>query len=232
MHNPFLGAVRGWHRPHRRGAANPLRLRGPARPHADGAARRALRHPHGARGVGPSEDVCVASDSLLNVKLYAAGPAAAGTSSNSDLWFALWYAVAMRRCSGASTAVRWVKAHQTEASYCGSAFDLVGNFTADALVGRAVAEAMLAPEHALTALQARGLVRRVQARVVAVLPRFVPDRALGREAVARPPPSLGAAAWHLASSHATYAPFGGRSSAHFSSSCSRRSAARPRCGAG
>ena len=91
------------------------------------------------RAVDPCSDVCAASDSQLNVKQYHAGLAVAGTSVNSDLWFALWRAVVLRRHSGASAEVRWVKAHQTESSFCGSASDVVGNYAADALASRAAA---------------------------------------------------------------------------------------------
>ena len=64
------------------------------------------------RGVDPSQHVEVASDNLLDVKVFRGGRSVAGASVNADLWQEFWAASELRQPAGGGALLCWSRRRQ------------------------------------------------------------------------------------------------------------------------
>ena len=138
-----------------------------------------------ARNLVVAALACVSSDSKVDVDLFDQGKAACMNSTNADLWNELFDLIESKKLN---FTIRWVKGHcnsvEIAAKYHVSLNDIVGNFIADALAARAADVYKPIAQDSVDVLWYYSIVRRVQARAIAILADVIPKRS----AVPRPPP--------------------------------------------
>ena len=98
-------------------------------------------------------------------------------TTNADLWAELYQLV---EAKDLDLHIRWIKGHCSSptvaASYGMSLRDIAGNFTADALAGRAADFFEAVPQDALDVQWYYSIARKVQARGIAILASVIPQR--------------------------------------------------------
>ena len=138
-----------------------------------------------ARNLLVAATASVSTDSKVNVDLFAQGRSACMNSTNPDLWDELFDLI---KSKGLNFSVRWVKGHcnsvEIATKYGVSLNDLVGNSIADALADRAADTFRPVPQDTVDVLWYYSIVRRIQARAVAILADVIPKRS----ATPRPAP--------------------------------------------
>ena len=123
-------------------------------------------------------DVTIKSDSLVNCELFGKGKSACLLSVNHDLWAQLWSLIEQKALS---VNMFWIKGHATVENILQhdlAPVDVAGNFCADALANSASVVAEVWPHDVANITWYYAIVRRVQARAVAVLSSTVSTRKL------------------------------------------------------